>query len=68
MAGDPDKELEVIAEATEEDSAKIKDFLENTPITVEHLDQGITFDIVLTLYHGDEYAKVGLQIIIPTLC
>ncbi len=57
VAGDPDKELEVIAEATEEDSAKIKDFLENTPITVEHLDQGITFDIVLTLYHGDEYAK-----------
>ena len=48
VAGDPDKELEVIAEATEEDSAKIKDFLENTPITVEHLDQGITFDIVLT--------------------
>ncbi len=57
VAGDPDKELEVIAEATEEDSAKIKDFLENTPITVEHLDQGITFDIVVTLYHGDEYAK-----------
>ena len=60
VAGDPDKELEVIAEATEEDSAKIKDFLENTPITVEHLDQGITFDIVLTLYHGDEYAKVRI--------
>ena len=56
----PDKELEVIAEATEEDSAKIKDFLENTPITVEHLDQGITFDIVVTLYHGDEYAKVRI--------
>ena len=54
------KELEVIAEATEEDSAKIKDFLENTPITVEHLDQGITFDIVVTLYHGDEYAKVRI--------
>ena len=60
VAGDPDKELEVIAEATEEDSAKIKDFLENTPITVEHLDQGITFDIVVTLYHGDEYAKVRI--------
>ena len=60
VAGDPDKELEVIAEATEEDSAKIKDFLENTPITVEHLDQGITFDIVLTLYRGDEYAKVRI--------
>ena len=60
VAGDPDKELEVIAEATEEDSAKIKDFLENTLITVEHLDQGITFDIVVTLYHGDEYAKVRI--------
>ena len=60
VAGDPDKELEVIAEATEEDSAKIKDFLENTPITVEHLDQGITFDIEVTLNHGDEYAKVRI--------
>ncbi len=60
VAGDPDKELEVIAEATEEDAAKIKEFLENTPITVEHLDQGITFDIVITLYHGDDYAKVRI--------
>ena len=47
-------------EATEEAAAKIKEFLENTPITVEHLDQGITFDIVITLYHGDDYAKVRI--------
>lgn len=60
VAGDPEKELEVIAEATKKDAVRIKEFLEQTPITVEHLEQGITFDIVVTLYKGEEYSRVRI--------
>lgn len=35
-------------------------FLKETPIAVEHIDQGITFDIVLTVYKGESYAKVRI--------
>ena len=52
VAGDPDKELEVIAQVTPEQIAQMKEFIENTQIEVEHVDNGITFDIIVTLYKG----------------
>ena len=60
IAGDPDKELEVIASVTKEQVEEMKAFLEKTPISVEHVDNGLTFDIIVTLYKGDEYAKVRI--------
>lgn len=60
IAGDPDKELEVIASVTPEQTAQMKEFLENTPISVEHVDNGITFDIIVTLYKGESYARVRI--------
>ncbi len=60
VAGNPDRELEVISEATEEDAAKIKEFLENTKISVEHLNNGLTFDILITLFKGENYARVRI--------
>ncbi len=62
IAGRPEKELEVIAEVTQEQTAQMKAFLENTDITVEHVDNGVTFDIIVTLYKGDSYAKVRIAI------
>ena len=44
VAGDPDKELEVIAQVTPEQIAQMKEFIENTQIEVEHVDNGITFE------------------------
>ncbi len=38
----------------------MKKFLADTPMEVEHIDNGITFDIVVTLYAGDSYAKVRI--------
>ena len=38
----------------------MKEFLETVPIDVKHIDQGITFDIVVTLYKGGSYAKVRI--------
>ena len=60
VAGDPDKELEVIAQVTPEQIAQMKEFIENTQIEVEHVDNGITFDIIVTLYKGSSYAKVRI--------
>lgn len=60
IAGKAEKELEVIAEVSKEDTVKMKEYLETTPITVEHVDNGITFEIVVNVYHGDSYAKVRI--------
>lgn len=61
VAGDPDKELEVISEVTKEEIEKMREFLENTEISVEHLDNGINFDILITLYKGEDYARVRIE-------
>lgn len=60
VAGKPEKELEVIAEVSKEDTRKMKEYLETTPITVEHVDHGITFEIIVTVYHKESYAKVRI--------
>ena len=60
VGGDASKELEVIAKVSPEDIAAMRNFLENTPITVEHVDNGLTFEIVVTLYKGEDYAKVRI--------
>ena len=40
VAGDASKELEVIADVSQEQIARMRTYLENTPITVEHVDNG----------------------------
>jgi len=60
VAGDASKELEVIAQVTPEQIAGMRTFMESTPISVEHVDNGLTFEIVVTLYKGEEYAKVRI--------
>lgn len=65
MAGDPDKELEVIAQVTPEQIAQMKEFIENTQIEVEHVDNGITFDIIVTLYKEALMQRCALPITTP---
>ena len=60
IAGQADKELEVIAEVSDEQIARMKEVLENTKITVEHVDNGITFEIIVTLKKGDSYSQVRI--------
>lgn len=60
IAGRPEKELEVIVEVTREQVVQMKEFLDRVPVEVRHIDQGITFDIVVTLYRGDSYVKVRI--------
>ena len=58
VAGDPSKELEVIATVTKEQIAAMRKFLADTPVIVEHVDNGLTFDIIVTVHKGEDYAKV----------
>ncbi len=60
VAGDADKELEVIASVSKEQIAEMKKFLENTEIKVEHVNNGFTFEIIVTLYKGDSYSRVRI--------
>lgn len=60
VAGKAEKELEVIAEVTKDEILKMREFLETAEIQVEHIDNGITFDIIITVSKGEEYAKVRI--------
>ena len=60
VAGNPDKELEVIADVSKEDIKNIEKYMQEKEIIVEHLDEGFIFDIVITLYKGEDYAKVHI--------
>ena len=60
IAGKAEKELEVIAEVSPEELEQMKDFLADIPIEVKHIDTGLTFEIVVTVYAGEDYAKVRI--------
>lgn len=60
IAGQPERELEVIAEVSKEEIEEMQRFLEKTEIKVEHIDNGITFDIIVTVSAGESYAQVRI--------
>lgn len=60
VAGNPDRELEVIAEVSPEQIQQMKEFLDNTDISVHHVDNGLTFEISVTLYKGDSCSMVRI--------
>ena len=60
VAGDASRELEVIASVSPEQVEKIREFLDQVPIAVENIDNGPTFDIVVTVYKGQDEAKVRI--------
>lgn len=50
VAGDASKELQVIADVTEEEKCSIASFLQTTPITVGTTKSGLVFDLIVSLY------------------
>ena len=60
VAGKPEKELEVIAEVSPEQIEEMVSFMENVPIHVEHVENGITFDIIVDLKAGAHTAGVRI--------
>ena len=60
IGGKAEKELEVIADVSSEDIQGMRTFLNNAEIKVVHIDHGVTFDIIITVYKNEEYAKVRI--------
>ncbi len=60
VAGDASKELEVIADVTPEQADQIAEYMQDTPITVEHVDNGCVFDIIVEVTAGEDTAKVRI--------
>lgn len=57
VAGNPDKKLQVIAKVSEQQKKDFHMFMDTVPITVGVSKSGLVFDIVITLFHGEQYAK-----------
>lgn len=60
VAGKAEKELEVIAEVLPKEVEAMAKFMETVPIEVKHVDSGITFEIIVTVFNGEAYAKVRI--------
>lgn len=60
VAGKAEKKLEVIASVTPEECELMKEFLSRVPIEVKHVDNGLTFEIGVTVFRGESYAKVRI--------
>lgn len=60
IAGRSEKELEVISEVTGSEMEDMRRFLEEVQIDVEHIAHGLVFEIIVTEYSGDSYAKVRI--------
>lgn len=60
VAGKADKQLEVIASVTPEEIEKIKEYMKTTEIKVDLADSGLIFDIDITVYKGNDSARVRI--------
>ncbi len=60
IAGDSEKELEVIASVTQEQISQMGEFLKTVPIEVRHVDNGILFEITISLFKNESYTKVSI--------
>lgn len=60
VAGKAEKKLEVISEVSAEQKAETKKFLEEKDITVKVAQSNIVFDLIVSVYAGEESAVVRI--------
>ena len=60
VGGQADKALEVISQVSMEHKAQMRQFLETVPIQVQAVDNGIIFDIIVSVFHKDSSAVVRI--------
>lgn len=60
IAGDPSRRLEVISGVTPEQFGPIREYLSNTDIQVEHLNEERVFEIFITVRKGPHHASVRI--------
>ena len=60
IAGDAEKELQVISEVTLEQQTQLRQFMDTVNCTIMPSDSSLVFDIDITLLRGDESARVRI--------
>lgn len=60
LYGDADAKLEVLSSATREQIEELPEYVQNTNITVQHIEQGHVFDLVIHVYYEQEHASVRI--------
>ena len=60
VAGDAGKVLEVISSVSKEKQAELKDYMQQVEINIEPSMAELVFDIDLTLYAGEDKARVRI--------
>lgn len=61
VAGNASKELEVLSDITPAEIEATKEFLSSTPVTVRYADTPHIFDIMITLFKGEDTAFVRIS-------
>ncbi len=60
LYGDADAKLEVLSRATREQIEELPEYVKNTNITVQHIEQGHVFDLEINVYYEQEHASVRI--------
>lgn len=60
LYGDADAKLEVLSSATREQIEELPEYVQNTNITVQHIEQGHVFDSENHVYYEQEHASVRI--------
>ena len=60
LYGDADAQLEVLSRATREQIEELPEYVQNTNITVQHIEQGHVFDLEIHVYYEQEHASVRI--------
>lgn len=60
LYGDADAKLEVLSRATREQIEELPEYVQNTNITVQRIEQGHVFDLEIHVYYEQEHASVRI--------
>ena len=60
LGGDEDALLQVISNVTPKVIEKLGDYMEQTKTEISSLESDCLLDMIVTVYHGDSYAKVRI--------
>ena len=60
LYGDADAKLEVLSNATRDQIEELPEYVQNTNITVQHIEQGHVFDLEINVYYEQEHASVRI--------
>ena len=60
VAGDADKELQVISQVSEQHQSALQEFMAKTPVEILQAESELSFDIDLTLVRGQDRARIRI--------